>query len=68
VGHDNEAWKIKNSWGDAFADGGFFRISKAVLQSAGAFFIDVYFLEAELRPDDKVAYADFLRASPLRTL
>ncbi|CAJ1446305.1 unnamed protein product [Effrenium voratum] len=65
VGHDNEAWKIR---GDEFADGGFFRISKAVLQSAGAFFIDVYFLEAELRPDDKAAYADFLRASPLRTL
>lgn len=67
IGFANGAWKVKNSWGEEFADGGYFRISKQLLEAARPSFIDIFFYEHDLRPEDRKAYIEYCRALPLRT-
>ena len=67
IGQEQDIWKAKNSWGDDFADGGYFRISKTLLTQLEAQFYDIYFLEQDLTKEDLEAYNAFCRRSSLRT-
>ena len=68
LGQDQDMWKVQNSWGDDFGDGGFFMISKPLLLELEAQFYDIYFLEADLTAEDVVAYRSFCQQSNLRTV
>ena len=46
-----------NSWGDKFADGGFFRIKDSDVLNNMTFF-DVYWTEEDLTPREKRAYKE----------
>eukprot|EP00438_Fugacium_kawagutii_P027527 Skav207793 [mRNA] locus=scaffold710:104864:106393:- [translate_table: standard] len=71
IGHDNGAhasWKIKNSWGDEFADHGYFKVSKELLQGCHPRFFDVFWYQHELSLDDFKAYIEHCQASRLHSV
>lgn len=65
VGQDTTAWNVKNSWGDDFADKGFFKIGKDVLPNAT--FIHVYFLSEDLGEEDHAAYQKYCSDQAVHT-
>lgn len=56
-GQTKEYWKFKNSWGDGFGDGGYFRISKSAAKKMRFHYLDVYFLESDLSEEDRNNFA-----------
>jgi len=68
VGQDGNSWKIKNSWGDDFADGGYFQMSKSLVLNCNPLFFDVFWYEHDLTKDDLVAYELHCRGSNLHSL
>ena len=51
---DSQGLRLMNSWGDTWADGGFFRIRDACVLDLE--FVDVYWTISDLRNTEKVAY------------
>lgn len=68
VGHDDKSWKIKNSWGDSFADGGYLQMSKSLVLDCNPIFFDVFWYEHDLTEDDLAAYERHCRGSNLRSV
>ena len=68
VGQDDSSWKIKNSWGDAFADGGYFQMSKSLVLDCNPLFFDIFWYERDLTEDDLAAYERHCRGSNLRSV
>ena len=52
--YDAESLRLMNSWGEDFADGGFFRVQEADV--LGLKFVDVYWDLNDLREEEKKAY------------
>ncbi len=68
VGHDDSSWKIKNSWGDDFADGGYFQMSKSLVLDCHPMFYDIFWYEHNLTADDLAAYETHCRGSNLHSV
>ena len=68
VGQDDKSWKIKNSWGDDFADGGYFQMSKSLVLDCNPNFFDVFWYERDLTEDDLAAYERHCRGSNLHSV
>ena len=68
IGHDNHCWYIKNSWGDDFADGGCFKMSKSLLSECHHRFFDVFWYQHELNQNDLHAYRRHCQNSNLHSM
>ena len=68
VGHDDLSWKIKNSWGDSFADGGYFQMSKSLVLDCNPEFYDIFWYEHDLTEDDLAAYKAYCEGSNLHSV
>ena len=68
VGHDDQSWKIKNSWGDDFADGGYFKMSKSLLSQCRNHFFDVFWYEHDLNQKDLEAYKKHFQTGDVHSL
>lgn len=68
VGQDDKSWKIKNSWGDAFADGGYFQMSKSLVLDCNPKFFDIFWYQCDLTKDDLAAYEMHCRGSNLHSV
>lgn len=52
--YNSESLRLMNSWGENWADRGFFKVEKA--EVLGLEFIDVYLEESDLTPDERSSY------------
>ena len=68
VGQDDKSWKIKNSWGDAFASGGYFQMSKSLVLDCNPKFFDIFWYQCDLTKDDLAAYEMHCRGSNLHSV
>ena len=58
VGYDATSLRFMNSWGDKWADGGFFKIRDSGVLMKMAFY-DVFFLESELKESERKNYGNY---------
>jgi len=61
VGEQEGVWRIKNSWGDKWADGGYCKVKQSFFSEVQCEYYDVAWCEDDLRPEDRLAYADHMR-------
>ena len=68
IGFDekNQAWKLKNSWGEEWGDGGFCRISASLPIPLRIY--DVHFIEKDLRPEDWANFKKEMQNHKVHTL
>ena len=68
IGFDekNQAWTLKNSWGEEWGDGGFCRISVNLPIPLRIY--DVHFIEKDLRPEDWANFKKEMQNHKVHTL
>ena len=54
--YDADSFRLMNSWGDDWADNGFFRVQKSLSDVLGLKFFDVFWTEDDLSEKEKKAY------------
>merc|ERR1712100_408162 len=60
IGENDSIFKIKNSWGDSWADGGCFHVHKKCFCQMYPKYYDVFFYESDLLPQDHQNYKDYI--------